>query len=160
MDPIEQKRKTWRDHYHKRKEQEGFMENRRERQKGRYQKEKERQKQQSRDYYQKNREKILERQKASKANKISQYKGNARRRNHEWCLSDDDAISLFLDECHYCGKSPSPLNGIDRIDSKNGYKTLNVRTACDTCNYMKGEMTTEEFLEKCFAITQRARGWE
>ena len=37
--------------------------------------------------------------------------------------------------------------GIDRLDSTNGYDRDNCVPACRYCNYQKGTMTFEEFVE-------------
>jgi len=85
------------------------------------------------------------------------YKYDAKRRNLNFNLSHDQFVKLIGSNCHYCGNSPSNLqnlrtirkhyNGIDRIDSNNGYNNENCVPCCIICNRAKGKLTTEEFSE-------------
>jgi hypothetical protein len=66
--------------------------------------------------------------------------------------------------CFYCGISPYKIfktngysvvyNGIDRISSKQGYKSGNVETCCHRCNRLKGSLELDSFL---FQITVVAK---
>lgn len=103
---------------------------------------------------------------------INRYKQNAAHKGIEWCLSPEEAVSLFTKNCNYCGISPSNTynvyktkqgavrqdivqswaesatilyNGIDRIDSSEDYTSLNTVSCCTTCNYGKAEMSVGEF---------------
>ena len=51
---------------------------------------------------------------------------------------------LLKDNCHYC--KTFNANGIDRIDSTNGYISSNVLPCCKTCNIMKMSHSYESFL--------------
>lgn len=80
-------------------------------------------------------------------------KDKAIRRGHDWELSDEQALSILLQNCNYCGAEPykfhepsnTKYNGIDRIDSSKGYVIGNVVACCKNCNYTKNNMTIEEF---------------
>lgn len=73
-------------------------------------------------------------------------------------LSEDDIKSFLIKgECYYCAKTYNgqfPL-GIDRInpDRKIGYTKENCVTCCDICNYMKGILPYNTFIEMCRIIT-------
>jgi hypothetical protein len=79
--------------------------------------------------------------------KYQKYLNRAKQRNIIMELSESDMISLFNQNCHYCGKPPKPkLNGVDRIDNNNGYTKTNAVGCCKLCNYMKKDFTLEVFL--------------
>lgn len=73
------------------------------------------------------------------------YKNNAKKRNREFTLIEEETVKLLTSDCHYCGQAPEPLNGIDRMDNKIGYTLDNCITACRDCNYRKGQMSYDDF---------------
>lgn len=77
--------------------------------------------------------------------KICQYQQEAKRRKKIYKLPDALAADLMTDNCYYCGESPKPLNGIDRVDNEVGYLPNNVVTACKYCNLAKAKYSKEEF---------------
>lgn len=72
--------------------------------------------------------------------RLWQYKANCKKYNRIWSLIDDYAKFLFESDCVYCGREPSEydLNGIDRIDSEQGYNENNCVPCCRNCNEEKG----------------------
>jgi len=88
---------------------------------------------------------------------IISMRNQARRRDLDWCLTDEQVRSLITQECHYCGAPPaqgcrSPTrngafvyNGLDRVDNTKGYTIDNVVPCCIGCNRAKSTMTIEEF---------------
>jgi len=97
---------------------------------------------------------------AAKKKVFSSYVTNAKSRRLSFELSFDEVISLCSQNCHYCGDKPSNLshgtdilgkfkyNGIDRIDNSKGYIKGNIVTCCKSCNWMKQDMTFDEFKNK------------
>lgn len=81
-----------------------------------------------------------------------EYKKSAQKRGLTFALKVGDFRPLIADKCHYCGAAPRKqrgtmvYNGIDRIDSADGYRAENVVTCCWFCNRAKGDATQEEFL--------------
>lgn len=86
------------------------------------------------------------------------YKYKAEKRGIEFALSIDEFSTLNKMNCRYCGAEPSQIklqkgvnpyiyNGIDRIDSKQGYISGNVAPCCGTCNTAKLAMTEDQFAE-------------
>lgn len=83
------------------------------------------------------------------------YRTDARRRQIEWALSDQEFDVLTASPCRYCGGEPAARtvefdvvfiwNGIDRIDNSKGYISGNVASCCKTCNLMKRGLTVQEF---------------
>ena len=72
--------------------------------------------------------------------------GNAKSRNIEFNLTEDQVENLIERPCFYCGKEQS--NGIDRIDSTKPYTTDNCVSCCSICNRMKNKFSLEIFLDK------------
>ena len=80
--------------------------------------------------------------------KLKTYKMNAKLAERLWELKNEEACTMFMQPCAYCGSEPDSEkgNGIDRIDSNQGYISSNCTPACSFCNYAKRIMPTEEFL--------------
>ena len=90
---------------------------------------------------------------------IGIYKRNAKRRNIDWNLTDEEARDFMNLPCYYCGKAPtlvSPAmqkqlngyflaNGLDRINNDKGYTKNNVVPCCKLCNRAKFNLTIDEF---------------
>jgi hypothetical protein len=94
---------------------------------------------------------------AVKNRPLSEYRYSARKRGHSWDLTDEEFHLLVVQECFYCGCSPSRIviykdgseyacNGLDRIDNTGGYTMSNVVTCCWTCNEAKGSKAYDEFV--------------
>lgn len=87
---------------------------------------------------------------------ISSYKGGATSRGLAWELTQEQALALFASDCYFCGSPPTNLkkrcsgdgkfefpfwyNGIDRLDSTQGYYPANVVSCCKVCNRAKSDM--------------------
>jgi hypothetical protein len=94
---------------------------------------------------------------SSFARLIRQYKANALRRNLEFDLTVDEIRILTSGNCHYCGASPTQIisskdanghyayNGIDRVNSKEGYTKLNCVSCCKICNKAKSNITETDW---------------
>ncbi len=86
------------------------------------------------------------------------YVQQSRRRGWVWELTKEEAKSLFVQPCYYCGDAPAAVktipngrgsftfNGIDRLDNALGYVYSNCVACCKTCNYMKRTMSVKDFL--------------
>ena len=76
-------------------------------------------------------------------------KTNAIGRNMSFHITIDFFKELVNKECVYCGgKKENEINGIDRVDSTQGYVENNCVPCCSTCNFMKGELTQQSFLNQ------------
>jgi hypothetical protein len=58
-------------------------------------------------------------------------------------ISKDEFINITTKECYYCGREGP--NGIDRIDNEIGYQSDNCVPCCKHCNYVKGNLSNEDF---------------
>lgn len=101
---------------------------------------------------------------------FDEYKSNAHKRNHEFKLSFEEFDDLISGNCIYCGNEPVEnkrfynrsyksqpqlkYNGIDRIDSNNGYTLNNTASCCSVCNLMKNILSKEDFLNHISKIYQ------
>lgn len=88
------------------------------------------------------------------------YKSRAANRKQEFLLTTEQFRDIITRNCHYCKIEPLQefsvykakdsgtflYNGVDRINSKIGYRIDNVVPCCWICNRAKGELSTEEFL--------------
>jgi hypothetical protein len=86
------------------------------------------------------------------------YKKSANRRNIDFNLSRKEFMTIIMNPCTYCGvvnNTPigSCAGGIDRKDSNKGYNEKNCVACCKTCNFMKGTLTCDDFLNQCNMIT-------
>lgn len=78
--------------------------------------------------------------------KISHLKSNAKARNLNVELTDEEIKDLLEGNCYYCGCEKAL--GIDRIDSSKGYIKDNCVPCCKICNIMKNKFDINLFLEK------------
>lgn len=85
------------------------------------------------------------------------YKKGADDRELVWELSKEDFITIVTSNCYYCGATPTKreiwarsglMNGIDRMERAKGYTLSNSVPCCTKCNYMKGRLNTNEFIEQ------------
>lgn len=88
--------------------------------------------------------------------RLDALKRSATIRKIEWLLSDDDAKSMLVAPCTYCGflELDTRVNGIDRLDSAKPYTLENCCSCCKDCNYMKGTYDPKTFIERCRKISQ------
>ena len=96
------------------------------------------------------------------------YTFGAKRRKLVFDLQVEKFEELILQNCHYCNAQPSntmndggygfKYNGIDRLNSAEGYTESNCVACCDTCNYMKGTLSKEEFLARISMILKKFNG--
>jgi hypothetical protein len=94
------------------------------------------------------------------------YKKSARREHREFNLTIEEFKEITSNNCTYCGIEPLAIsaikrskkfeviaytlykyNGIDRIDSSEGYVQGNVAPCCKWCNRIKRERTVKDFKE-------------
>lgn len=97
------------------------------------------------------------------------YKRGARSRGLEFLLDKKEFLKLTQQNCYYCGIEPRQerkprvktksnsfvYNGIDRLNSSLGYTTVNCVSCCKHCNYMKRDMSYDDFIEKVKRIASQ-----
>jgi hypothetical protein len=76
------------------------------------------------------------------------YKNTAKKRNLKFDLTLEQFEKITSQLCYYCREYTKDREfcGIDRVNSNFGYVLDNCVPCCETCNYMKRNLTTEEFL--------------
>jgi hypothetical protein len=99
---------------------------------------------------------------------FNQYQNNARNKGRSFDLSKDEFKKLVNSDCAYCGSKPSLfykktgangpalVNGIDRVDNTKGYTVENSIPCCHSCNMMKRDKTTNDFLEHIARIAKHS----
>ena len=82
------------------------------------------------------------------------YKNKSIRRGLSFELDEDIYMILKTSDCYLCGNPASDykLNGIDRIDSSDGYTIDNVAPCCPYCNRMKNKTEYDIFMKQCEKI--------
>lgn len=101
---------------------------------------------------------------SAKNARIASYKRGAKDRNLLFELTDEYIEKLMLSKCYYCNIEPSRIvhnqrqygeficNGIDRKNPDIGYTKENCVTCCTKCNFMKGRLLFDDFLNQVKAI--------
>jgi len=82
------------------------------------------------------------------------YIKEAERRKIEFQLTKEWFCDIIKKNCHYCGEinEEKKFNGIDRIDSTNGYFMENCVSCCSLCNYLKHKSSVDIFLKRVHHI--------
>lgn len=92
----------------------------------------------------------------------NRYKNISKTKNREFLLSKSDFQKIINNSCYYCGAECSEnstynylecYNGIDRLNSSEGYKLSNCVPCCYKCNKMKMHFELNVFIKKCEYIT-------
>ena len=78
-----------------------------------------------------------------------EYLSRANRKQIEFSLSAEEFTTLASGTCVYC---LAPATGIDRKNSKKGYTISNSQSCCSKCNWMKGQLREDDFIEHCQRI--------
>ena len=94
------------------------------------------------------------------------YKMQATKRGYRFNLNDEEAKDLMARDCFYCGSPPSNIakagrangdftyNGIDRMDNSIGYEIDNCVPCCGICNWMKRDLTKDQFIDRIHKISR------
>jgi hypothetical protein len=89
---------------------------------------------------------------------FASYRYKARIKNRAFTLTLEEFLSITKQNCYLCLAPPSNVrrktgyagvyvyNGVDRVDSKHGYHSWNVRPCCAKCNSMKSDLALDEFM--------------
>jgi len=100
------------------------------------------------------------------------YKRNAKTRDLQFELTNDEIAVLTKGDCYYCGSKPSKIhhpkrnngpyiyNGIDRVNNDKGYILDNCVPCCTKCNKMKERMSANTFLEQIGKVNTHLLTWE
>lgn len=77
--------------------------------------------------------------------RYSHYKCGAKKRNIDFNLTEQEFYSFWQKSCTYCGDKIDTI-GLDRINSEKGYDMSNLVPCCATCNWMKIDKSTEDWI--------------
>ena len=89
--------------------------------------------------------------KLSPRGRFNSYKHDAKHSQIDFLLSFEEFMTLWQKPCNYCNSEIKTI-GVDRINSNGPYQLDNVTPCCGTCNFMKKDMTTAEFIGHCRRI--------
>lgn len=78
----------------------------------------------------------------------NQYLRNSEKFIIEFRLSFDEFMQFWHKPCYYCGDEILTI-GLDRVNNNDHYTVSNVVPCCRECNWMKSDMTQEDFYKKC-----------
>lgn len=84
----------------------------------------------------------------------------AKTKNYEVKLTFDEYKHIISQPCHYCDmvlNNDSTTYFLDRKDNEKIYSKETVLPCCETCNFMKKEMTYTKFLEHLVKISKKLR---
>ena len=77
------------------------------------------------------------------------YNRSAETKQLEFTITKGDFMDMVVLPCYYCGIIQSKgFNGIDRVNSTQGYKLDNVVSCCEMCNMMKGCLGPTIFIHR------------
>lgn len=102
------------------------------------------------DYFLRNKEKVLGNNAAWRQTlngRLLSYKRNAKLRGFSWKLTNEEFQNFWNKPCYYCNTVITGV-GIDRVDPKEGYTSINTVPCCTQCNTMKMDYSKQEFLDK------------
>lgn len=80
------------------------------------------------------------------------YRGDAKRRGIIMKLTFSQFSKIISQPCKYCGDTGSHI-GIDRVNNSVGYLNGNCVACCKYCNYMKKDMSSDDFLDHVIKIS-------
>jgi len=91
--------------------------------------------------------------------RYKEYERSAKIRSLAFELSFSEYKSIVIKNCFYCGSIPRvpkrsfqitwpAMNGIDRVNNKEGYINCNVVPCCIRCNKMKKVLSAKDFLDR------------
>lgn len=100
----------------------------------------------------KNKDKLDEYKKAPHI-RYKVYQSNARVKDRDFNLTEDEFIEISKQPCVYCGEysdtyNGEPFSGVDRVDSNLGYSIDNCVPCCATCNRMKLDLDVNDWIGK------------
>lgn len=99
-----------------------------------------------------NPEKLLESNKKRLINKqyiMKGYINKCQKYGHEFALTQEQFDLIIEEPCYYCGdKQEKGFNGIDRMDSTQGYVLENCVSCCINCNRLKCAVDNITFLQR------------
>lgn len=86
----------------------------------------------------------------------SKYLARAANKDLEFALTKEQFTKFTTEKCFYCDKNASKThkNGVDRKNNESGYIMSNCVSCCSQCNYMKGSLTENEFIETCKRVSE------
>ena len=110
------------------------------------------------------RRKYATKEESSWRHQYRSYQTGAATREQNFELSFQDFVTLCKCNCYLCNSEPIERmqsiksgttilsNGLDRVDTTQGYTLSNVKPCCSVCNLLKRTMNLNDFLSQCQRI--------
>ena len=88
--------------------------------------------------------------------KYSKYRSDAKYRHIDFDLTREQFETITARPCYYCGgfTEGRTQNGLDRITSKRGYVSGNIRSCCKRCNIGKLNYSAQSYVKHCLKVAQ------
>jgi hypothetical protein len=85
------------------------------------------------------------------------YNSRALEKQLDFTITKEDYENIIQKDCFLCGKknNENHINGIDRLDSNNGYVIDNINACCSECNFMKRDYDYNVFISKLVEIYEK-----
>lgn len=80
-----------------------------------------------------------------------EYTRNAKKRKINFDLLEQDFSNFINKNCYYCNVKLEQIR-LDRLDNNLGYTKDNVVPCCKSCNFLKGSLSYNEFMDKIYNI--------
>ena len=82
------------------------------------------------------------------------YNRSAETKQLDFTITKGDFMDMVILPCHYCGiVQTKGFNGVDRLDSSEGYVLDNVVSCCEMCNMMKTCLSPTVFVNRATHIS-------
>lgn len=88
--------------------------------------------------------------------RLVEIKANAKVRDIDFALTEQDVAHLSDTPCTYCEKPVRSVH-LDRVDNTRGYLPENVVQCCPRCNLWKGSSSVEEFIGHARRVAEHSR---
>lgn len=86
----------------------------------------------------------------------NKYKYDAKTRGKEFTITKDEFYKKLKYNCYYCNSTNlTDQIGLDRINSDIGYVSGNIVACCKICNYMKRNISIDDFLDRLKIIIDK-----
>jgi len=92
--------------------------------------------------------------KANMERYLVSYIQGAKNRNIGFEITKEQFEGIVLSSCYYCGSyNQDEVVGIDRLNSSKNYSTDNCVPCCKVCNFMKGTLSKNIFIQQAHKIS-------
>lgn len=84
---------------------------------------------------------------------FNKYKKAALVRGYVFSITKEDFLNIIKLPCYYCNRSDVRI-GVDRYYNNIGYELYNCKPCCQICNFMKGRLPADVFIDQSKLIAK------